>query len=248
MTSQLFVLEPKYLACRPAGITTSPLGTILVADITGEAGVVAVIEAAARVAAEPWCPVVLLSRSAELSRTVEAVVDQFDMAPAMATLPGEANLLSPEHILAAVNGRQAPSPGRLAGYVVSRTAKPNVRSLLEECFRRGTSQEIRQESYSRSTLYRRLSGFGPFKPHDWTSLSQTLSLLLASGSLRNLSMANEIDPRTVQARVQRFTGIDFRQARRLSGWEWVIESGLRRAGYVEGGPQQDATWGIGRSG
>ena len=248
MTNQLFLLEPKYLACRPAGNTIPSLGAILVADITGEDGVVAAVEAAARVAAEPWCPAVLLSRSADLSHTVAAVIDQFAIAPAILRLPGEANLLAPDAILTAVKARENPTPNQLAGYVVTRTGRPEVRLTLEECFRRGMSDGSWSENYHRSTLSRRLSEFGPFKPRDWTGLARALSLLLASGSLHRLSKRYAIDSRTVQTHIHRFTGQDFGQARKRPGWEWVIEAGLRRAGYLESGLQQDATRRIGRSG
>jgi hypothetical protein len=256
LTSPLFILEPKYLACRPAGDTPPPLGAILVADISGERGVVAVVEAAARVATEPWCPVVLVSRSTGLDHTVKAVIDQLGMVPAILTLPGEANLLAPDTILTAVNAREKPTSDRLAGYVVSRTERPEVRLPLEECFRRGMSDESELESYSRSTLGRRLGRFGPLKPHDWTGLARALSLMLDSGApgglprgaLVRLSQAYSIDPRTVQAHIHRFTGLTFEQARERPGWEWVIEAGLRRAGYLGRGLQQDATRRIGRSG
>ena len=248
LTSPLFVLEPKYLACHPAGHTIPSLGAILVADVTGEDGVVVAVETAARVAAEPWCPVVLVSRSADLSQTVAAVIDQFAMAPAILRLPGEANLLAPDAILAAVKNRDAPTPYQLAGYVATRTGRPEVRLTLEECFRRAMSDGSWSEHYHRSTLSRRLSQFGPFKPRDWTGLARALSLLLASGSLHRLSKRYAVDSRTVQAHIHHFTGLDFGQARKRPGWEWVIEAGLRRAGYLEGALQQDAPRRIDRRG
>jgi hypothetical protein len=218
--------------------------------------VVAVVEAADRAAAQPWCPVVLVSRSAELDHTVRVVIDQLDMTPAILTLPGEANILAPNTILTAVNGREKPTSDRLAGYVVTRTGRPEVRLALEECFRRGMSDESALGHYSRSTLGRRLQGFGPLKPHDWTGLARALSLMLGSGApeelprgaLVRLSQAYSIDPRTVRAHIRQFTGMTFEQARERPGWEWVIEAGLRREGYLERGAQQDGTLQIGRSG
>ena len=233
MTSHLFVLEPKYQACRPADTTSSPLGTILVADVTGDSGVVAVVEAATRAAAEPWCPVVLLTRSSHMAPESEAVIGQFDMTPAVLDAAGTANLLDPESILLAVRDRPHPTPERLAQYVTHRVDRRELADTLEECFRRGWDSNDDAPGMSRSTLSRRLLDFEPLKARDWTGMGRTLAVLLEPyGVLGQSSRLHDIDPRTVRSHLKLYTGFDFGEVRKRPGWEWVVESALQRWGYV----------------
>lgn len=233
MTSQLFVLEPKYHACRLAGNSIFPLGTILVADTTGEGEVVAVVEAAIRVAAEPWCSVVLLTRSSRLDRRSEGVISQFDMAPAVITMTDSANLLDPEPILLAVRRRPCPTPERLARYVTQRVGRQDLADALRECFRRGMDGYDDGPGLSRSTLSRRLLDFAPLKAHDWSDMARTLAVLLEPDrQLRSSSRLHDIDPRTVRSHIKLYTGLDFSEVRERPGWEWVVEAALQQWDYV----------------
>ncbi len=237
LTSQIFVLEPKYHACRLAGNTISPLGTILVADITGEGGMVAVVEAAIRIAAEPWCPVVLLTRSSRVDRRSQAVIDQFNMAPAIITMTGSANILDPGPILLAARRRPCPMPERLARYVTQRAGRQDLTDALRECFRRGRDDHGDGLGPSRSTLSRRLLDFAPLKAHDWSLMARTLAVLLEHDrQLRPSSRVHDIDPRTVRSRIKLYTGFHFGEVREQPGWEWVIEAALRRWDYVPVAP------------
>jgi hypothetical protein len=232
MTSHLFVLEPKYQACRPADTTRSSLGAILVADMTGGAGVVAVVEAAIRAGAEPWCPVVLLTRSSPLETESEAVIGQFDMTPAVLDLAGTANLLDPAPILLSVRQRPCPTPQRLARFVTDRVDRPELADTLEECFCRGLDNED-GSGVSRSTLSRRLHDFEPLKPRDWAGMARTLAVLLeADCDLGQSSQLHDVDPRTVRSHIKLYTGFDFGEVRKQPGWEWVVEAALQRWDYV----------------
>lgn len=233
MTSQLFVLEPKYQACRPAGSAISPLGTILVTEASGEDGVVAVVKAATRIVAEPWCPVVFLTSPSRLARTSEAVVEQFDMSPAVITMTGSANVLDPEPILLAVRRRPCPTPERLARYVTGRVGRQDLTDTLRECFRRGMDDNDGGPGLSRSTLSRRLLDFEPLKAHDWSDMARTLAVLLEpDDKLRPSSQLHDIDPRTVRSRIKLYTGLNFGEVHEQPGWEWVVEAALQRWGYV----------------
>jgi len=221
------------------------LGTILVSDLAGD--VVAVVEAADRHAAEPWCPIVLITRSPTLSHTITAIIDQFHLAPAMLSLPGEVNLLSPEPILLAVGNRPHPTPEELARYVVVRTERPDLYDTLVECFARGIDTEESRDGVSRSTLSRRLSRFGPLKARDWGAMVRTLNVLLSEGRLGTLSKTHAIDPRTVQAHIHHYTDLTFAKARERPGWEWVVEAALRKARYVAGGAEPSVDSDVRRS-
>ncbi len=231
MTDQLFVLEPKYHACRLAGDGISPLGTILLADVTGEGGVVAVVEAAVRAAAEPWCPVVFLIHSSGLDRRGEAVIEQFDMAPTIITRTSD-NLLDPEPILLSVRQRPCPTPERLSRYVTQRVVRQDLEDALRECFRRGMDDDD-GPGMSRSTLSRRLLDFAPLKAHDWSFLARTLAVLLESdGHIGPSSRLHHIDPRTVRSHIKDYTGLDFGEVQERPGWEWVVEAALQHWDYV----------------
>ncbi len=237
MTNQLFMLEPKYHACRLAGNTISPLGTIFVADITGEGGVIAVVEAATRVAAEPWCPVVFLTLSSRVDRRSEAVIKQFDMAPAVITMRVGANMLDPEPILFAVRRRPCPTPERMARYVTQRVGRQDLADALRECFRRGIDDNDGGAGLSRSTLSRRLLDFAPLKAHDWSLMARTLAVLLEHDrQLRPSSRVHDIDPRTVRSRIKLYTGFHFGEVREQPGWEWVVEAALQQWDYVPVAP------------
>lgn len=237
MTNQLFVLEPKYHACRLAGNSISPLGTILVADVTGEGGVVTVVEAAIRIATEPWCPVVLLTRLARVDRRSEAVIKQFGMAPAVITMIGRANLFDPKPILLAVRRRPRPTPDRLARYVTQQVDRQDLTDTLRECFRRGLDDNGAGAGLSRSTLSRRLLDFAPLKAHDWSFMARTIVVLMdPDHQLGPSSRLHHIDPRTVRSHIKLYTGLDLAKAREQPGWEWVVEAALQRWDYVPVAP------------
>ncbi len=243
MTSRLFLLEPPYHACHLAGKSVSPLGTILVADVTGEGGVVSVVEAAIRVAAEPWCPVVLVTRSSRLDRRSETVIRQFDIVPAVVTMTASATLLDPYPILLAIRQRPRPTPDRLARYVTKRVGRQDLTDALRECFRRGMDDLGDGPGLSRSTLNRRLLDFEPLKAHNWSDMARTLAVLLEpGGELRPSSRLLGIGPRTVRSHIKLYTGLDFGEVRERPGWEWLVEAALQRWDYVPVGPTRAPTW------
>ena len=231
MASHLYALEPQYQACRLSGYGPAPLGTILVADLTGD--VVAAVEAVGRSALEPWCPVVLVSRTSWLNRTLEVVLEQFPLAPTLLSAPGEANLLDAEAIARAVRGRPAPSARELTRYVTLRADRSDLADTLAHCFSRGLGTPETDSEVSRSTLNRRLAGFGPLKPHDWSAMARTIEVMLDTAPLTESADTHGIDPRTIHSHLERYTALEFDEARTLAGWEWIVESALRRLGYVE---------------
>ncbi len=229
MPAHTYLLEPPYTVCRIPRQDPSPLGSVLIADLSSE--LVAVVEAADRHSREPWCPVVLVGQTRMLDRAAETVLRQFQIEPLLVHPAPEGPPFDPPAILSAVQRREPPSPHEMAQYVVDRTGRTEMLETLAACFSKARGGD--DGGLSRSTLCRRLSDFGPHKARDWTGLGRVIwSLLQEQRTGRRVARGRGMDPRTLRSHVQHLAGMTYTEASARPGWEWLIESALRRAAYV----------------
>ncbi len=229
MPAHIYLLEPPYTVCRIPQRGPSPLGSIIVADLSSE--LVAVVEASDRHSSEPWCPVVLVGKRRMVDRAAEAVLRQFGIQPLIVSPTPDGVPFDPGQIAGAVKRREPPTPEELAEYVISRTAAPDMRSTLESCFSKAQGGD--EDGPSRSTLCRRLSGFGPLKARDWTGMARVIwSLLGEQKTGERTRRGRGLDPRTLRNQVNQLAGMSYTEASARPGWEWLVESALRRWDYV----------------
>lgn len=83
------------------------------------------------------------------------------------------------------------------------------------------------------TLCRQLHRLGPLRPRDWRALARLVGIGLGTGRAGvDLARDSGIDPRTLRHRLRRLLGIGTHEYRERVGWEWILETALRRHGYL----------------
>lgn len=244
------LLAPPYKAFLSPG-APPPLGAVLVAEGEDLAVLVAGLADAANTA--PWCPGCLVARGSDeltlLARALEPIPGSFT------TLDPAADTLSPEAVLIRVHERPPPDAETLARYVSRRLELPGVCPDLAACFREPGWEEgtdiIRGQSPR--TLARKVAALGCLKPSGWRNLARLIRLKLAwegidGVSLDGLAAGAGYDVRTVRRWLRRAGVGRLRGLLGTPGWEWLLESALRKWGYVRpaGGDGLAGRWAGGR--
>jgi hypothetical protein len=211
----------------------APVGSIVVADV--RPGIAALAQALRAQRTVPWCPVCLVidgSIPAKELCCFEPWPDSF----AFALSAGAPFWPAPESIVRAIRARSRPEASHLAGYVAHRTRVPKLETLLKSyLFAPGAGPQR-----SPRTVARHCTELGTLLPHEWSRLSQLVGWILESwecgGSFEHKAAHAGIDQRTMRRWLNRLLGISLAEATEIPGWEWILESALRRSGYIEGIP------------
>lgn len=226
----LQVLEPPYECIRPASPFRPPVGAVLFADLAG--GIPALAEAVLGQRESPWCPLVLLA-----DRTISsAILHAFEPVPgtwAVLYSSDYAHLPPCRRALVALRRRPPPSATTLALWVERRLGFPSAATTLAACCGAGGDAPRPPR-----TLTRRVQALGPLEVRDWRGLARLAQLASSlprehPPSLECAALSAGIDPRTVRRWLRLATDLDWQRCAGLAGWEWVLESALRRYGYVE---------------
>ena len=225
-------LEPPFGEAIPPGPFRPAVGGVLLADLSE--GIPALARALEAHARAPWCPMVLLLPDRRLSAAVLAAFEPIPgtWAP---LYPGDySHLPLPDRMLAAVRRRPVPAATARAQWLERRLRRPGVAGLLAPCL--DDEPELARPP---RTLTRRLHALGRYEVRDWRGLG-ALTRILAGGrlerSLEAQAWAAGVDPRTLRRWLRLATDLPWEEVRRRAGWEWVLESALRRGGYVEWAP------------
>jgi hypothetical protein len=225
------ILEPPYEQIELGGRSRPGMGAVLIAHL--DRGIPALAEAVLRQREAPWCPLVLVMSdwtvpAATLS-AFEPVPGSF--APLYPTDYHHWPL--PRRVLQAVERRPVPLLGTIAAGVERRLNRPGTASTLAPCFEDGCLH-LRPAR----TLTRQVQSLGRLTVRDWRGLAR-LAQAVASrhGSMRRpletLAYETGIDPRTARRWLRLATDLPWSRALDLAGWEWLLESALRRNGYIE---------------
>lgn len=226
----LQVLEFPYECIRTAGPFRPGIGAVLLADLAG--GIPALAEAVVGQRESPWCPLVLFA-----DRTISgATLHAFEPVPgtwAVLYASDYAHLTPTRRALIALRRRPLPSATTLGLWVERRLGTPSVASTLAACCGAGGDAPRPPR-----TLTRRVQALGPLEVRDWRGLARLAQLTGGlpreqPPSLEFAALSAGIDPRTVRRWLRLATDLCWQQCAGMAGWEWVLESALRRYGYVE---------------
>ncbi len=236
MSTTLLVLEPASDRLVPFTSMQPEPGAILAADLDG--GIPALADAVERQRELPWCPLVL--RLTESHFPARAIVP-FEPVPGSFALlyPGDfAWLPAAEQLRRAVARRPIPPLSILALWLEQRMGRPGLASTLGACFGASESQ-LRPPR----TLTRRIRAIGPLEVRDWRGLARLAQLAVTPGPWRHASLEITaldagIDPRTLRRWLRLCTDLSWREFIGRVGWEWVLESALRRLDAVEQSPRR----------
>jgi hypothetical protein len=207
------------------------MGALLVADL--RLGIPELASAVEYGHEAPWCPVVCLLGDQQPAATILA---SFEPVPGTwaGLYPGDFRHLAPAlRASAAVRRRPLPHATTIAQWVGSRVHQPGAASVLAACF-----GEAGDAVRPPRTLTRRVQALGPLEVRDWRGLARLAQLLAAQSATgaRTLETAAHeamVDPRTLRRWLRLATDLPWREALALTGWEWALESALRRYGYLD---------------
>lgn len=234
--SGTLVLAPPYGTMRRYSHNSVRVGAILVCDLRG--GITALADAVLAHRAAPWSPICLLYYGKPLDpRVCEAFEPQPSTFAELNVDPNDREA-GPDAVVAAVRRRRAPSPADLARYVTARIQHVEFAVTLQTCFESGSGLTSKQERAPRSTFRRHLERFYPLTARDWAALGHLVFMLLDAGnrqvrSYRRLAREHRLDPRTLRGRLVRFLGGSLADAITRPGWEWVLETSLRKWNYLD---------------
>ena len=228
----LLVLATPHDRPAPATPALPDLGAILVADLA--TGIPALAHALLARRVSPWCPVCIVDPDQSVTATELAAFEPF---------PGCFAILAPDvepqstEIVAAVQRRDVPTPRVLSHFVVQRTGARKLMEDLDECFGRRLESAPESDTRPLRTLSRRVNGFGPLTVRDWSGVAALIAAVAPGPrpidvSLDRFALERGLDPRTFRRWLRLCTDLDWEAAAQLSGWEWLLESALRKWEYV----------------
>lgn len=222
MPAPVYLLPSPHAAVRPYADTEPPVGSVLVVDLSAER---TAYRAATTHARSPWCPVAAVVRMPVDDPVVLSGIR--GLGPHVALVPcrdhGEVTAVAP--ILAAVRARPRPTAADVVGYVTTRLGAPQLADALASSIDADAADRL-----SRSAVSRRLRPTAPLTGRDWAAIA-TLATFLARG---DAPASPGVSTRTLAAWSRRFLGLPLDAAQELPGWEWVLETAMRRAGVVQG--------------
>jgi hypothetical protein len=229
----LFVLEPPYTGLVPAEAARPSVGAVLVADLS--TGIPTLADAVQGHRSALWCPLVAVLSD---RRVPASCLAAFEVVPgAFAALyPGDFPTLGlPERALRAVARRPTPRSTTIALWVENRLGLHGTASTLSACFGDGCDS-LRPPR----TLTRRVRALGPLEVRDWRGLARlvrivTTALAADHASLEAAAFSAGVDPRSLRRWLRLATELSWPEVMSRTGWEWILEMALRRAGYVDFG-------------
>ena len=210
-----------------------PLTSVLVIDLAG--GVPAIQAAVDVHETNPWCPVCVVVPAAPLEVAILGAMRSLSRA-LLVERQARDPWLSGSAIVSAL--RAAPEPGsdRMAEYIVGRTNGGDLAYVLSACLAPAWQSGQKSHAPSRSTLSRWLSAFGSLSARDWRAVARLIRALHRpphpDASVEQIAWAHQLDPRTLRESSVRYLGMTARDAAERPGWEWKLETVLRRFGYA----------------
>lgn len=143
----------------------------------------------------------------------------------------------PSGLLSAVRHRPTPDAGALARYASDRLDEPRLLEPLARQFLEVLEGTPASTYCSVATYSRTFASYGPYTARHWRAVAQLVSEVGAARA--GVSNDTIPTPHKVKLRhhqkihyARRFLGVSWSMASHLAGWEWVLESALRKGGYV----------------
>jgi len=221
--SSLFILEPPYVMARRLNDQPPALGSVALLDTMVARPTTN--EVKGQMDETPWCPLCLLANGESGMRATRRLprtcvvfgLDEGDGASA---------------ILKAVASRPRPTPSDLVDWITRRTRLPGLSRTLSDLFTRPAFRG-NEATFLPYAVREQLRQLGEWSATEWQKAAG-LAELAADRSLLNRTMsAQDALAAEVRASMQSLLGIADREFHNRYGWEWVLESSLRRSGFFE---------------
>lgn len=182
----------------------------------------------------PWIiPCVVLPSTGRHLRGAIEIISELRDRLAVATVGDRAHTAGAPDIARAIARaivrRAQPTAPILARWVAQRLEVRGLARVLRRQFADALEQVPSTAACSSSTYSRYFAALGRFRAHDWRRLAR---LCVDAPRHAHPLPRSPVSRRTTEAHVRRYLGMTFGEATRLVGWEWVLESALRRGGYL----------------
>jgi hypothetical protein len=215
----LYVTAPPFMHVRRLGEGRPPLGSILLADLAERPATAE--ELRSLFALAPWCPVcVLLHASAERRR-----VPRSPRMCSVSSLEGGGGASS---ILAAVRDRPRPAPMEMAEWLADRARCAALRAPLATLFGRAMTSNSRTglgSTWSDTPV----TPLGVWAGSQWQEVARLADLAANREAMgRLLARRNPAGAQAIHF-IEDLLGATEDEFRERAGWEWVLESAVRRS-------------------
>ena len=215
----LYVTAPPFMHVRRLGEGRPPLGSILLADLAERPATAEELRSLFTLA--PWCPVcVLLHSSAERRR-----VPRSPRMCSVSSLEGGGGASS---ILAAVRDRPRPAPMEMAEWLADRARCAALRAPLATLFGRAMTSSSRTglgSTWSDTPV----TPLGVWAGSVWQEVARLADLAANREAMgRLLARRNPAGAQAIRA-IEDLLGATEDEFRERAGWEWVLESAVRRS-------------------
>lgn len=229
--SLLALLPPyaEYFGVSERGL--APGGIVLLDERLSPAEVATALTAAERA---PWCAPCAVRSNGRL-RSANGVTVHLGTPARLAAVAWPHGAPPPERVVEAVLRRHPPTPEEMAGWVVRRVQNPRVEQALAWTFRWALGGDGVHTSLLENyrELVAALRPLGRFRVKDWVHVVRLacIAATVAPSERSNARLASElhVDPRTVARVLRRLLRLPLDRFAERVGWEWVLETGVRRS-------------------
>ncbi|MEO6443640.1 MAG: hypothetical protein ABIZ91_01100 [Gemmatimonadaceae bacterium] len=221
--SSLLILEPPYQMARRLHETAPGLGAVALLDAVARRPSTHDVKGQMDVA--PWCPLCIIAdedSGVRPTRRLPRTCVVFDLVNEDGAAP----------ILRAVASRPRPTPSAMVEWIVKRTKVPTVSRTLSDLFSRPALRraEVGFLPYSVRDQLRLLGDWGPL---EWQRVAVLVDLASDRTLLNRVVAADDAAAEDSRHWMRELLGTTEREFHARYGWEWVLESSLRNAGFFE---------------
>lgn len=210
------------------------LGSIAWLDL--DVGTVEVLRAYELILEAPWVNVMVRGHAA----AVESFTSVVPYPEAIVPTPGPRP--SADQARERLAEAPAPTASVTAQWLARRLGEPTIENLLMDLLEttpRGNGTRNGDEGpqppggVSRRGFYRRAEALRPLRPGDWRRLfSLTCQTRRCNTTVEHLASNLSVGARALRKRIEWLLGCRLADYRTNPGWMWLLESALRRHGYV----------------
>jgi hypothetical protein len=215
----LYVTAPPFMHVRRLGDGRPPLGSILLADIAERPATSEELRELFTLA--PWCPVCVLLRSTSERRRIPR-------SPRMCSVSSLIGGGGGGSILAAVRERPRPAPMELAEWLADRVRCPGLRAPLATLFGRAITGNARTglgTTWSETPI----TSLGSFPGSAWQEVARLADLAANREAMGRLLVRRNAAGAQALRAIDELLGATEDEFRERAGWEWVLESAVRRS-------------------
>lgn len=223
LPASLLILEPPYTMARRFHDRAPDLGAVALLDTHTQRPTTNDVKGQMDLA--PWCPLCLLADQDSGMRSTRRL-------PRTCVVFGLDDAEGATAILRAVAARPRPTPSDLVDWIVRRTRTSTLSRTLAELFTRPALRrnEVAFLPYSVREQLRLLGDWGAL---EWQRAAALADLASDRSAMNRVLSSDEPNAAEVRRWIHELLGVTERDFHARYGWEWVLESSLRQAGFFE---------------